>query len=102
MTMLQFTRRGFLLHETVSMCCTLCDNTGRESIGNRIEGPRINSLICATQSGVFRIKLYREPASAHREGAGRGGGVAEGQLPFLQGSLHLNTWRTSAALGRVL
>lgn len=59
-----------LLHETVSMCCTLCDNMGRESTDDRIEGPRINKVL-SVQSGVFRIKLYHEPVSAHRDGAGR-------------------------------
>lgn len=87
MATLQLTRRGFLLYETVSMCCRLCDNMGRESIDSRIEGPRINKVLSVlTSQGCSGLNcIVGQPM--YREGAGRGGGVAEGQLPFLQSPL---------------
>lgn len=84
MAMLQLTKRSFLLHERVSMCCMLCDNTGRQRIDNRIEGPRINKFLpVLPHQGYSGLNcIVSQPMHT---GAGRGGGgIAEGQLPFLQ------------------
>lgn len=101
--MLQLTRRGFLLHETVSICGTLCDTTAREGIDNRIEGPKINKVLsvppsqgCSGLNCIMSQPLHTGKVQAEEEG------LQKASFPSSSGSLHSSAWSTSAALGSVL
>lgn len=102
MAVLQLSRRGFLLHEIVSTCCTLCDNMGRESIGNRIEGPRINKVLSLSSQGYSGLNcIVSQPIHTGKVQAEEEG-LQKASFPSSSGNLHFSAWRTSAALGRVL
>lgn len=103
MAILQLTRRGFLLHEAVSMCCLLCDNISGESIDNRIEGPRINKVLSVLSSqGYSGLNfIISQPVHIGKVQAEEKG-LQKASFPSSSGNLHLSACRTSAALGRVL
>ena len=98
MAVLQLSRRGFLLHEAVGMCCTLCDNVGRERIDEhgvnfwglcRTEGPRIGkvSSILPGQGDpgvncIMSLPRHRGEVQAGEEG------LQKGSSPSSGGSVH--------------
>lgn len=71
------------LHETVSMCCTLCDNMGRESTDDRIEGPRINEVLSVLPSqGYSGLNCIMSQSVHTGKVQAEGGGFLQWQSPL--------------------